>query len=280
MGNQAQAEAEYLARLPEIDCIAALGSAEICDLFQEWPDQFYANLYLQDLSAFPALSRLLPKMASNKDQLGWCGVTGAALMKQSVAFTRSVKLEYERLAEKQLSAARVLDYGAGWGRLTRLFLKYLPVRQLKACDGWPHSIALFGSLNFPIDCDLVPEEPQALPYEPGTFDLIVVFSVFTHLSEQRRRVVLAALRTVLADDGVLAVTTRPRAIWEYRADPEMLALFDAEGCAYRAHDFNAGWGDVAMSLGHIEKTWKGLEIVSVHTNAVDPHQRLVFLKKI
>lgn len=106
-----------------------------------------------------------------------------------------------------------LDFGCGCGRVI-----------LAARQAWPH-LELHGS---DVDGDaiawchenipgghFVRNEPMPpLPYADGTFDLIWVASVFTHLDEARQDAWLAELRRVLRPDGVLLASVQGTSMWE------------------------------------------------------------------
>ena len=68
---------------------------------------------------------------------------GAELLKRSVQFTRYMKRHYESATARRLGDATALDYGAGWGRIARMLLQFVPADGVYACDADPTSVALY-----------------------------------------------------------------------------------------------------------------------------------------
>jgi cyclopropane fatty-acyl-phospholipid synthase-like methyltransferase len=98
----------------------------------------------------------------------------------------------------------VLDFGCGWGRVTRYFDRVL---DLWGVDVQEKAIAACReTIPFARFKQVEPLGPA--PFADDAFDLVYAFSVFTHLSEQSHRIWLDELRRVLKPDGLLIVTTQ------------------------------------------------------------------------
>ncbi len=97
---------------------------------------------------------------------------------------------------------RVLDFGAGAGRVLRHFHRESMESEFWACDIDAPSIQwLQENLNPPFQAFQVAEEPS-LPQQDGYFDLIWAASVFTHLTDHWAGWMLE-LHRVLASGGLL-----------------------------------------------------------------------------
>src|SRR4051812_9615577 len=83
-------------------------------------DDFGSFFWSLPNRSYPALSAMLPRMADPATQVRWTGNSGEALLIQSVAFIRMVENIYARQGIGQLAGRQVLDFGCGYGRLTRL----------------------------------------------------------------------------------------------------------------------------------------------------------------
>jgi hypothetical protein len=81
-------------------------------------------------------------------------------------------------------------------------------------DAWQESINLSSSAGFGQAVFLSDELPESLPVD-GPYDFVSAFSIFTHLSEAAARSALVALRTVVHEGSVLALTIRPIEYWEF-----------------------------------------------------------------
>ena len=132
--------------------------------------------------------------------------------------------------------------------------------------------------------------PQRLPFERQQFDLVLAFSVFTHLSERAAATALKVLGGALSERGLLAITIRPVEYWRIhkglsgRIAPALEAEHAARGFAYRPHnrtpiDGDITYGDTSMTLDYFEKQFPWLSVRNVERPAEDPFQTVVFLTK-
>jgi SAM-dependent methyltransferase len=132
------------------------------------------------------------------------------------------------LAERQVPRGRALNLGIGGGGVERGFLT----------RGW--SVA---SLDPDADAvarlradgiDARQGYAQAMPFESGTFDAVVISEVLEHIHDDQRPAAVAELRRVLRKDGVLVGTVPYR---ENLADHETV-------CPACGNTFHR-WGHVA-----------------------------------
>ena len=100
---------------------------------------------------------------------------------------------------------RVLDYGCGWGRMTRLLPFYFDIDKIVGVDV---DERLINSAN-----ELLPflqhkkiESMEPLPFEDASFDIIFANSVFTHLSEKSALFALAELSRILGRNGLIIIS--------------------------------------------------------------------------
>ena len=145
-------------------------------------EHFGELLWSMPNTIFPKLSGLLPRMASPSVQRSWTGNDGAVLLKQSAEFVRSLAYNFTSISGLSLEAARILDYGCGYGRLARLMYKFAPEERVIGVDPWTQSVQISvedGLRNVYLSDYL----PSTLPVA-GKFHLIYAFSVFTHLSKR------------------------------------------------------------------------------------------------
>ncbi len=114
--------------------------------------------------------------------------------------------------------SRILDFGCGCGRVLRHLIAWdgvqcfgvdWNVRAVRWCrKNLPEATLFHGGIEPPL--------PETL----SNLDLIVVFSVFTHLPERLQRPWLAELQSRLSADGLLIVSTSGDAFIDQLTDEE------------------------------------------------------------
>jgi len=103
----------------------------------------------------------------------------------------------------------VLDYGCGWGRVARFFLRDVPPANLTGCDVDRELVA--ASQRAMPESNFLSIEPDApLPFAEESFDLICSVSVLSHLPAPVHIQVVTSLARVLRTGGVLVATTLGR----------------------------------------------------------------------
>jgi hypothetical protein len=138
----------------------------------------YAELLLQ---GHPEL----PVMPPAEVQRHWTWFEGRSGMEYAIKIIAGIRENYTKITGKAFENATMLDYGAGWGRITGLALHTVPPENVYACDADPKSVDLFNSLGFPMECRKVSVMPDYLPYDLNTFDLIWLYSILTHLPPRK-----------------------------------------------------------------------------------------------
>jgi SAM-dependent methyltransferase len=256
-----------------------------------------------DLTFFKGLSDLewahlalgvtpLPPVPPESLQRSWCGNSGAPLAAQSAAFYSILKASHARHGRQPLEESLILDFGCGWGRLTRLFAKDVDSKQIFGCDSDGEILQW---------CDGLPGtfrqseiRLRNLPFEER-FDLAFAFSVFTHLGPATHSSALDALHQALAPGGLLVVTVRPRAFLEMRASefaalPEdrilqWLESYDAGEYVYLPHnrrpvEGEVPYGEAVIPDAYLENHWgRRFEILERPSYANDPLQVPVVMRK-
>lgn len=244
--------------------------------------------------AYPALSALLPAMASAEVQSRWAGWSGEVLLQQSVAFVRYAEMACATFGPGPLRRdTRTLDFGCGYGRLGRLLMRRVGADALWGADPADDALAFATEGTFRRDrVRLTDEIPQSIDVPQGAFGLIVSFSVFTHLSPDAAAAALKALRGCVSDDGVLVLTIRPREFWGINertgeeARRTLEAAHDRDGVAFRPLAGSlpplseANFGDTTWTLPAFEALAAGWRLVDVDRATVDPYQLVLSLTPV
>jgi hypothetical protein len=145
----------------------------------------------------------LPSFPPDPIQRGYNGRTGLANLEEAFSF-------YRYLRPLLPANGQVMDFGAGWGRIARFFLRDTAPANIWAVDPMPRAVTWMRKTGLP--CTIVSSQPQ--PPIPGVaearFDLIYAHSVFSHLAERQLLAWLPYLVSLLEPRGVLVLTTRGR----------------------------------------------------------------------
>lgn len=169
-----------------------------------------------------------PTLPSEADRRIWVGLPPDQMRAQSIAFMETLEAISEEMRGQPLEGARFLDFGCGWGRLTRLLAFYSPPENIWGVDPWDQSINACMAHKVPGRFRMSARVPGVIPIgEP--VDVTIAFSVFTHLSEVAARAAMAAIRKQTAPGGIFVFTIRPRHVWAHLKEPHHEAPEFARG---------------------------------------------------
>ncbi len=99
---------------------------------------------------------------------------------------------------------RLLDFAAGFGRVTRFMVQEIPSDRIWVSDLQADALEAQGA-SFGVHTFHSAEDPAALAL-PGTFDAVIVSSLFTHLPPSRFTQWLAKLGGAVAPGGLLLLS--------------------------------------------------------------------------
>lgn len=192
----------------------------------------------------------------------------------------------------------MVDFGCGWGRLTRFLARDVAPGQLYACDPVDAILDVCRQTGVPAVLGRTDFLPEQLPFDER-FDLAFAFSVFTHLSEVAHESCLRALHRAVVPGGIVVVTVRPP---DYlHLSPRLHPVLETLGADYRArleeprflfvphppepvHPQYAGgemtYGETVITLPYIRERWTSMfELVDVHVMVGDLYQVMITLRR-
>jgi SAM-dependent methyltransferase len=179
-------------------------------LFDSFDDEQWRWISTVGVEENEALARCLPPLPAKEVQLRFTGDSGRSTLQRAFAVYARLRSLCGRY---QVELSRVLEFGCGWGRILRFFVRDLEPENIFGIDVHPEMVALCNS-GAPwarvTRCQSQP--PTALP--DRHFDLIYAYSVFTHLSETAHLAWLTEFDRLLRPGGLLVLTTRPRGFIE------------------------------------------------------------------
>lgn len=288
----------FADRLGPIEARCAEGGVEAFSLFRDLDDDLWTVLLSGEYTVYPNIRALLPDLPDRELQWRWNGWTGMKLLNEAKAFYAKVREIHARHSQVPLSASRILDFGCGWGRLTRFFARDVAPGALFGCDPVQEILDVCEESRVPgtfARCDFV---PSRLPFE-GRFDLVFAFSVFTHLSEPAHEACLRAIHASLNPGALLVLTLRPPAYLgsceRLRPEldalgPDWLAKLEEPRYLFARHPAEPDhpqlqrpemtYGETVISLAYVRERWAPLfELLDIGLLSEDLHQVVVALRR-
>ncbi|MFT8988839.1 MAG: class I SAM-dependent methyltransferase [Gluconobacter albidus] len=238
------------------------------------------------------------------------GHHGEISVHEAHVFFREIKAYCAYAGRPVRPETRLLDFGCGWGRIARLFMKDIRPSNLYGAETTDRFLMAARrsnpALNF-LGCDLVP--PMLLTSE--SFDLITSWSVFSHLDEFLAGHWVREFHRLLRPGGILVMTTQSRRFIAFCAEQRLKRASGIrlehpwhEACAdsftdeARANaEFEAGrflhaasskppqpqshYGEAIIPRNYIIKAWGGLfRLIEYMDNPVRLPQVLIVMQKI
>ena len=188
---------------------AANGSASPKELFANVSDDFWLWLNTEGYRQSIRLQEILPGLPDQAVQLRSNGISGDVALVDGFVVYRWIKEIYESYNGDLSCCNAVLDFGCGWGRVIRFFLKDLEPSKICGIDHYAKVIEICKETNRWCNFQLVDSFPPT-SFSDNTFDLIFCYSVFSHLSEDAHQKWLSEFRRILRPGGILMATTWER----------------------------------------------------------------------
>jgi SAM-dependent methyltransferase len=158
---------------------------------------------------FGALRAALPGAPDAQTQANYVGSSGDWALSEGYRFYRIVKKAVAEHRGRLGPDDAILDFGCGWGRIIRFFLKDVPSANLVGVDVAPTAIEMCrGTIPW---CRF--ERTPALPptgLGAESFNVIYLYSVISHLSEHATDAWVSEFHRLLRPGGIMVATVRSR----------------------------------------------------------------------
>ncbi|MBA3944442.1 MAG: class I SAM-dependent methyltransferase [Herpetosiphonaceae bacterium] len=179
------------------------------DLFRGVSDNYLLWLLTYAPQLGYTFDGVIPYLPSDDMQRNWTGAFGETTMREALQFAQIIRQMVERYTSGLHLTTTILDFGCGWGRVLRFFLRDVNPQCLFGSDCYAEALAVARKHNRWSNFVLNDSLPPA-PFEENSFDVIYLFSVFSHLSEEAHLRWIESFQRLLKPGGLLIATTRPR----------------------------------------------------------------------
>jgi len=189
----------------------------------------------------------LPGFPSSEWQIHTVGLSGAEAINEAYKFMETCVYYFKQSPIWGDPEKRLLDFGTGWGRIARCFLRDFKGKNITGSDINPTFLQMCTD-NFNFGNFIKSEEMPPLRYiSEGEYrhfpalgaDFIVAYSVFSHLSEEASLAWVTEFSRILNPGGVLAITTRARWFFDTAEDLKNKGVTGhAKGLSEMFEDFN------------------------------------------
>jgi 2-polyprenyl-3-methyl-5-hydroxy-6-metoxy-1,4-benzoquinol methylase len=156
----------------------------------------------------------LPGFPPDDIQKNTTGQAGVNTLEEAFIFYQDCVKAFALLNKPIQRYHHLLDFGVGWGRIARFFLRELPLSNIHGIDVMREFVDIcketFKSDNFHVTSPFPPSTMKT-----GSFDFIIGYSVFSHLSERACREWMQEFHRITTPGGLLALTTRGRHFFDY-----------------------------------------------------------------
>lgn len=181
---------------------------------ESWRDMLLLSIDKQRIGDMP-----FPSFPDKEIQIRMVGSSGQHTLNEMYKFYRALQDAIAGLSWSFGPQTRILDFGCGFGRLTRFFLKDAAYGNLFGTDTVQDFVNIcrttFPEETMPSGNFLhnAPLPPLDMPSR--SCDLISAYSVFTHLSEEAANRWLDEFHRILKPGGLIALTLRQKSYLNY-----------------------------------------------------------------
>jgi SAM-dependent methyltransferase len=168
----------------------------------------------------------MPSFPSAEIQSGFVGQSNEDAINAAWLFYKLMSERWKKYGLRLGQRSYVLDFGCGWGRFARMFLRDVPASHIYCADTGDLALDICRNTGVPgqmIRLEAMP--PSPLP--SAQFDLAFAYSVFSHLSPKSHLAWRTELARVMKPNGLLFITTHARWFLDYcrhfREHPDEIA---------------------------------------------------------
>ena len=184
------------------------------DLAKNWDDEKYYKLILESVTQ-PYIDGIkMPGFPSDEIQRQFVGSTKEQALREGYEFYQYVKRYCKSLGVFLDINTKVLDFGCGWGRISRFFFKDIDTNNFYGVDVDADMISFCASAMTCGNYTTSNPEPP-MTFESNSLDVIFAYSVFSHLAEPVALKWIEEFSRILKPNGILLATTQRRSFLDF-----------------------------------------------------------------
>lgn len=189
--------------------------------YETWYSLLTASI--TDRSLVSPFGDRLPAFPSEELQRNTTSLAGVEALDQANGFYIDVSDALSRSCGPIQANWEIVDFGSCWGRICRFFMRDVALDHIHGIDVERSFVdtcrELFGVNNFSV-CEALPPSH----FCDSSVDLILAYSVFSHLSETAFLAWLRDFHRILKTGGIVAFTTRNETFFKYCQELQIHAL--------------------------------------------------------
>lgn len=170
----------------------------------DWLDILKTSIYEREINGVT-----LPNFPSINVQEAIVGLSSEDGLDEAFKMYSLVKSRSESYGVPINPRTKILDFGCGWGRISRFFVKDIDASGIFGVDVDGDMIDMCHSLDS-IGSFIKIGNEDNLPLPNNYFDVVFAYSVFTHLPRDLHILYLQEISRVLRPGGIIITTHQPR----------------------------------------------------------------------
>ena len=179
------------------------------ELFHHLSDDFWLWCLTAGYRANKILQSILPDLPSSEIQERFTGQSGVGTFEQAFSFKSVCFDQLRKLGLSAVHELRYLDFGCGWGRISRALLNSVPPDNIHAADVLEEAINICIDSQLGVNLQTIAAFPP-IDHADDFFDVVLSYSVFSHLSADCFLAWMHEFHRILRPGGAALLTTRPR----------------------------------------------------------------------
>lgn len=184
-------------------------SSTIYEKFHEIPHEDFIKLIHRSLYKQKIKNVKFPKFPEPQIQVNMIGTSGEAALHEPKNFYLQIHDVAKKTNLTFSKDTKILDFGCGYGRMYRFFMKDVPPGNLIGTDVTTSFYQICLDTFPPKESVFMVNEPfPPLSFDNSTFDIIYLYSIFSHLSEDCFTAWLDEFYRICKPGGLIIFTVR------------------------------------------------------------------------